>query len=439
MADVNFGLLGIGQNTTPSVSKPSVVALPDTTGADFKAIEGLLGDFRKPAVPNQGLPNPNQPATVPVPQSFTPNTQQDFTAALTIPGVKAIADKLYPNNPTMSDIAASQAVEESGLASGKPSALASKYNNLFGIKGQGTAGSISLPTTEVINGQPQQVMAQFAKFNNPIESFEAHQNLMNKPNYSKVLGANDFNSATDELHNAGYATDPNYAKNLQAIHDKYIFPLNQTIKNTPIKDIQQAHNLPPQNINGGTPLPKEIAQSATFQQGMNNYKRAVGAGLTKSPIATFVDFSKPADQKRLSVVNTQTGKVLFQTYAAQGAGSGDGLIPTNFSNQPGSHASSVGTFLTTQTYDGKHGNSLRIRGLDKGVNDNAESRDIVVHGADYIGNGKTGHSFGCFAVPQEDAPKLINLIKDGTIIYAGKGASPSGSVSAPTPITGIRG
>jgi hypothetical protein len=174
--------------------------------------------------------------------------------------------------------------------------------------------------------------------------------------------------------------------------------------------IAQAHTQPVPNITQGIPVPKQMEQTPAFQSSMQAYASAVKNGTTKSQYVVNVDFNQPATAKRLSVINAHTGQIVMQSEVAQGSG--------GFSNKPGSHGSETGTFQATQTYDGKHGYSMKIKGLDQGVNDNVDKRDIVVHGANYIGNGKTGHSFGCFAVPQENAAKLINLIKGGTIIHA---------------------
>lgn len=184
---------------------------------------------------------------------------------------------------------------------------------------------------------------------------------------------------------------------------------NSSIPNNP-------HPGAPQ-LDGGTAMAPEFQQSPAFQQAQYSYQLAQKQGLVKSPVMAVVDFSKPASDKRLWVVNTQTGKVLMNTYVAHGKNSGD-LMATKFSNNPGSLQSSLGTFVTDTTYDGNHGLSLRIKGLEPGINDKAYGRDVVVHGAKYIGNGKTGRSFGCFAVPEQDAKQFINLMQGGALINA---------------------
>jgi hypothetical protein len=142
--------------------------------------------------------------------------------------------------------------------------------------------------------------------------------------------------------------------------------------------------------------------------------------LSNSSILTVCDFSQPSDSKRLYIIDVKNFKVLLNTYVAHGKNSGDDY-PERFSNRPRSLKSSLGFYVTKTTYVGKHGLSLRLAGEDKGFNDKAESRAIVVHGATYIGDewlgGKMGRSFGCPAVPSRIAPKVIDLIKNGTCFF----------------------
>ncbi len=158
-----------------------------------------------------------------------------------------------------------------------------------------------------------------------------------------------------------------------------------------------------------TSSPKEIAFRA--------HAKAVELGITKSPIVALVDFTKPSTEKRMFIYNADTNTLIYSTYVTHGSGSG-GKYATKFSNINNTHASSLGVYKTLTTYTGKHGYSLKIQGLDQGYNNNALSRYIVVHGADYIGNGKTGRSWGCFAVPTAVKTKVINYLLGGAIIVA---------------------
>ena len=136
-----------------------------------------------------------------------------------------------------------------------------------------------------------------------------------------------------------------------------------------------------------------------------------------------MDYSRLSREPRLWVLDVATGEVLVRELVAHGRNTG-GDEAVSFSNRDGSYKSSVGTFVTGGTYEGKHGRSLRLRGLDEGLNDNAESRAIVIHGADYVSEdivgqlGRLGRSLGCPALSPEAAREVIDLIKDGTTFFA---------------------
>lgn len=143
---------------------------------------------------------------------------------------------------------------------------------------------------------------------------------------------------------------------------------------------------------------------------------------------TIIDFSLHSSKKRFHLMNTETGEV-WSTYTAHGSGSDPGTYEESsgyaetFSNVPGSNATSIGPYLTDVTYEGKHGYSLRLRGLASS-NSNAYSRAIVIHGATYVldQSRKQGRSQGCPALAMEYYEKVINLIKGGSLIYAGASA-----------------
>lgn len=154
------------------------------------------------------------------------------------------------------------------------------------------------------------------------------------------------------------------------------------------------------------------------------YQHAVQKGVTTSPLLTIIDFSKPDTQRRLWVVNVDTGKVLFNTLVAHGKNSGSGNVADSFSNQPSSLKSSLGVFVTGSTYYGKHGRELHIHGLEPGVNSNAYDRSVVIHGANYVSESlakndhRIGHSWGCPAVSMRIVQPLINAIKNQSLIFA---------------------
>ena len=156
---------------------------------------------------------------------------------------------------------------------------------------------------------------------------------------------------------------------------------------------------------------------------MRGYYNLKRQGLIRREgILTLIDFDKPSVSERLYVIDINTGKILHSSLVAHGKGSGD-IMATRFSNRPGSKESSLGFYLTEATYSGKNGYSLVLRGLDHGINDKAEMRSIVMHGADYVSPeyvrrfGRLGRSQGCPAISFETCQQLIDLIKDGTCLF----------------------
>lgn len=156
---------------------------------------------------------------------------------------------------------------------------------------------------------------------------------------------------------------------------------------------------------------------------LDAYECAAASGANKQDILTIVDYSKPSTEKRLWVIDIPRHKVLFNSLVAHGKGSGE-LEATFFSNQPQTHASSLGVFLTGGVYQGRNGYSLRLYGLEENFNNNAAARAIVVHGAPYVTTDRAdsgrmiGRSWGCPAVPNALARPIINTIKGGSIVFA---------------------
>jgi hypothetical protein len=146
---------------------------------------------------------------------------------------------------------------------------------------------------------------------------------------------------------------------------------------------------------------------------------------------TVIDYTLPSTEPRLWVLDLDEGKVLFHELVAHGAGSGD-KFATHFSNVNDSRATSLGLFLTGDTYEGGNGYSLKLKGLDPGVNDLAEARKIVMHGAWYVSDdhsrqfGMLGRSWGCPAIPLQDTKPVIDAVKGGTFVFSyAASASPS--------------
>lgn len=160
-----------------------------------------------------------------------------------------------------------------------------------------------------------------------------------------------------------------------------------------------------------------------LQLGLVAYEHARQQGLDKQHIITIIDYSAPSTEKRLWVIDLNRTKVLYNTLVAHGMNSGDDYA-RHFSNEPRSDETSIGVYLTGQTYDGEHGYSMKLYGLDNGFNNNAYERGIVMHSAWYVNEdmadklGRIGRSWGCMALSQRVEPKVVSTIKNGTIILA---------------------
>jgi len=131
----------------------------------------------------------------------------------------------------------------------------------------------------------------------------------------------------------------------------------------------------------------------------------------------IVDFRQSSLEERFYVIDLTTKKLLYKTLVSHGKNSG-GNYAFQFSNKKGSYKSSLGFYITTETYDGCNGQSLYLTGVDDGYNTHTEERLIVVHGASYVKKEEMGRSKGCFALSIEDAKIIIPIIKDGNCIFA---------------------
>jgi hypothetical protein len=143
----------------------------------------------------------------------------------------------------------------------------------------------------------------------------------------------------------------------------------------------------------------------------------------RGDLLTVIDYSLPSTEPRLWVLDLERGEVLFHELVAHGRGTGDSYA-TKFSNLNDSHQTSLGLFVTGGTYTGGNGYSLKLKGLDKGFNDRAEERHIVMHGAWYVSTeqaraqGRLGRSWGCPALSEKMAPKVIDAIKGGSFVFS---------------------
>lgn len=137
----------------------------------------------------------------------------------------------------------------------------------------------------------------------------------------------------------------------------------------------------------------------------------------------IADMSQPSTAQRLFIVDMDVKKVVLRTYVAHGQNSGD-LTATKFSNKDDSHETSLGLYrVGAKIISPKHGAALLLDGLDKGVNDKALEREVIIHGAEYVGapfiatHGRLGRSWGCPAVPPQDMARIIDLLADGGLLY----------------------
>jgi len=159
-----------------------------------------------------------------------------------------------------------------------------------------------------------------------------------------------------------------------------------------------------------------------FSKALEGYYQLKERGIVQKDILTIVDFSLSSTQKRLWVIDMITNTVLLQSVVSHGRNSGEEFA-TSFSNENNSNKSSLGFYTTGETYNGKHGLSLKLDGLEYGINDNARNRAVVMHGADYAAEsiikqqGRLGRSQGCPAVPFAIHKEIINLIKDKSCLF----------------------
>jgi hypothetical protein len=156
---------------------------------------------------------------------------------------------------------------------------------------------------------------------------------------------------------------------------------------------------------------------------MRGYRCGLRAGYFTRPLLTVIDYSLPSNVPRLWVIDVERHDVLHRDLVAHGEGSGE-TMAVAFSNENGSHQSSLGLFRTDEAYSGRFGYSLRLSGLEPGFNDRARERAIVLHGSPDVSRsyaaqwGTIGRSFGCPAVSVDEAPRIIDSIAGGSAVFA---------------------
>lgn len=166
----------------------------------------------------------------------------------------------------------------------------------------------------------------------------------------------------------------------------------------------------------------QLPNLESFSKALLGFNLLKEKGLINKNYLTIIDFSLSSRTKRMWVIDMVKNKILFNSLVAHGKNSGDNYA-SNFSNTSESNKSSLGFFATGEVYNGKHGMSLKLDGLEKGINDNARRRAVVVHGANYVSDiflknhNRLGRSQGCPAIPFELSKQIIQTIKDKSCLF----------------------
>lgn len=160
----------------------------------------------------------------------------------------------------------------------------------------------------------------------------------------------------------------------------------------------------------------------SFKEALKGYYLLKERGLIQKDILTIVDFSLSSNTKRLWVIDLATNTILYNSLVAHGRNTGEEFAKS-FSNSNSSYKSSLGFYATGEIYNGKHGMSLKLDGLEKGINDNARERGVVMHSANYVSNSfikcnkRLGRSQGCPAIPEEILKGVVNTIKNKSCLF----------------------
>jgi hypothetical protein len=183
----------------------------------------------------------------------------------------------------------------------------------------------------------------------------------------------------------------------------------------------QRRHLPSPAASGSASLP--WPRGDVLELALKSYECARSAHAVAGALLSIIDYTLPSTARRLWVIDVAQRRVVFNELVAHGAGSGENYAEA-FSNEPGSRRSSLGLFRTEDTYQGQHGESLRLAGLEPGINDRAMERAIVMHGARYVSRqmiaarGALGRSWGCPALERGIDRRIIGMIKGGTALFA---------------------
>ncbi len=163
----------------------------------------------------------------------------------------------------------------------------------------------------------------------------------------------------------------------------------------------------------------EVVNYQAFEEAVAGFEQIEDK---KKDVLTIIDFSLPLNEERMYVIDMEQKELLYKTHVLHGRNSGVNYA-TSFSNQVNSYKSSQGFFLTNETYHGKYGYSLRIDGLERGINDKVRERAVVFHSSKYADPariktaGRLGRSLGCPALPPQISKPVIDAIRDGSVVY----------------------
>lgn len=166
----------------------------------------------------------------------------------------------------------------------------------------------------------------------------------------------------------------------------------------------------------------QLPNLESFKEALKGFYLLKEKGLIQKDILTLVDFSLSSNVKRLWVIDLSTNTILYNSLVAHGRNTGDEFA-NSFSNENSSFKSSLGFYSTGEIYNGKHGMSLKLDGLERGVNNNARERGVVIHSADYVSNSfiknnkRLGRSLGCPAIPAESLNQIVNTIKNKSCLF----------------------
>lgn len=219
-----------------------------------------------------------------------------------------------------------------------------------------------------------------------------------------TIGLLVFSFAVTAFTNDGNSVLPKKANTADSV--------NSTINTVPFMDVYDSLHL--NNLN--------LAKDA-YQFAIQGFQKLILLGKVKNPdLLTIVDFSQPSTKKRMYIIDLKRKVLLEHSLVAHGRNTGE-LMARAFSNTMESNQSSLGFYVTSDTYQGKHGLSLRLDGMEKNINDNARERAIVIHGADYAtegfckSTGYLGRSHGCPAVPAKTSKIIINTLGNGSCLF----------------------